>query len=239
FDGDFFPDVPPYLLLGILGKDTVTGTGPYTHSFALLTTGLPPSFTLSDYNGYEERQFAGMRVEQLDLKYSLDGALEYSAKLLGKKSATATTTTPTFGTVPPFLAWQCAVTIGGVSVPRVAGWDMTLQRKSEVLFAANNSQDPRDIFVGPLQVTGKMTAYFEDNTELTHFLSNDQPAVVITLTQDANTQMTITMSKCAFSKAAVNRSKDYVMLDMEFEAVHNPTDNGPCTVAVKNAVPSY
>ncbi|MDI3341279.1 MAG: hypothetical protein QJR03_12190, partial [Sphaerobacter sp.] len=36
FDGDFFPDVPPYLLLGILGNDTVTGTGPYTHTFALL-----------------------------------------------------------------------------------------------------------------------------------------------------------------------------------------------------------
>jgi hypothetical protein len=36
------------------------------------------------------------------------------------------------------------------------------------------------VFLGPLEVTGKITFIMEDDTELTRFLNNTQPAIVLT-----------------------------------------------------------
>lgn len=238
YSGDFFVDVVPYLILAILGKDTVTGTAPYTHNFQLDPA--PPSLTLQDYNGFNERQFAGARLSELGLKFTTDtGALEWTAKAMSKVSATTTKSTPTFGTTAPLLGWQASMTIGAVAVLRLLAFELTIKRTLKEIFGANNSQDPSNILAGIIEVTGKLTFDMQDDTELTHYLSNDQPAAVITLTQGANVNLVITLTKCAFEKAQTDRSQEFVRLDAQIRGIYNVTDAGPCQIAVKNAVASY
>lgn len=235
--GETFPDSIGLLILAMLGVDTVTGTGPYTHTFKLARTAQPPSLTHSRYDGTNMRQFSGHVAEELSFKWADKAALEYTFKSQGKSSAVATTQTPTVTTTLPFLNWQFAVTLGGSANLNLVGFDISLKRKLYVQHAANNSQDPTAIIAQGLEVTGKATFDKVDDTELSDFLNNTQPSLILTGTQGTN-QLVIQMTKCAFLKDSVN-GKEVVQGDVEFEGVDNNTDNGPVLIKVINSVATY
>lgn len=226
-DGMFYPDVPPNFLVALLGADTVTGTAaPYTHTITLKQA-QPPSYTLSRYNGYNQRQYPGCMLDELALKWASDGAVTYTTKWLGYPSATATITAPAMGTSAPFLGWQAALTIGGSVNARLIGFDWTGKRKAEAQWPASNSQTPGFVYVGPLAVTGKLTFAIADDTELTYMLNDTQPAVVLTLTApNAGPTLKIQMSQCAFSKYQPNYSKDYIEVDVDINAMPSAADAG-------------
>jgi hypothetical protein len=205
---------------------------------ALLRTGQPPSYTLSRYDGTNMRQYAGVVAEQLDLKWANGGVLEYSWKGQGKPSAIATTATPAVSTTLPFLGWQFTASVGGAANLNLVGFDISLKRKLYVQHAANNTQAPTAIIAGGLEVTGKATFDKADDTELSAFLSNTQPILVLTSVQNTNTQLIITMSKCAFIKDPVT-AKEVVQGDVEWEGIDNSTDAGPIAITLKNAVATY
>jgi hypothetical protein len=237
--GETFPDNIGLFLLGILGKDTVTGTSPYTHSFALARTAQPPSLTASYYDGTTERQFAGQILEEFTLKWADKSALEFSAKSQGVPSTTTTTGTPTPTTTIPFVNWGFTATLGGSAKLNLVGFDISIKRKLYVQHAANNTQAPTAIVAGPVEVTGKATFDKMDDSELTAYLTNTQPAFVLTGTQaGTNYGITIQMSKCAFLKDAVT-GKEVVQGDVDFEGIDNTTDNGPCLIKLINAVATY
>jgi hypothetical protein len=55
--------------------------------------------------------------------------------------------------------------------------DMT--RSVSPVYGISNTQNPYNIFLGPIEVTGKITFIMENDDELTRFLSNTQPAIVL------------------------------------------------------------
>lgn len=238
YGGDFFPDVPPFFLLGILGQDGVTGVGPYTHLFTLAN--IPPSLTIYDYYAVAQRQFAGAQVEEIDLKWGTDAttAIEWAVKLKAMASATTTLATPTIGTMAPLLGWQAALTIGGAANLHMLGGDLSLKRPVNLVFGANNSQVPSAREVGPLEVTGKLLFYANDESEILHYLNNDQPIVSVNFTSGAN-QLTLQMSKCDFEDAKVDRGSEYVRVEAQLRAHYNAADAGPCKITVINSVASY
>jgi len=228
FDSEAYPIFLGELLMALLGVDTVTGSAnPYSHAFTL-NAGQPPSYTLSFYNGFNERAYPGSMLEELQLKYAMDGALEFSTKWLGWPSSVVTTTTPAVEGTAPFLAWQAALTLGGTANGHLIGMDLTGKRKAEVLTPANDSQVPGATFVGPLDITGKLTFAIADDTEITEMLNDTQPSVSILFSQGVSPAPTLTlqMSKCAFQKVAESFSKDYVAYDFDVLAVANSTDAG-------------
>lgn len=240
-DGDlFWPIACGNLLMAILGQDTVAGAGPYSHAFTL-AAGQPPSYTLALFNGYEERAYPGSMLEELGLKFAVDGGLEWTTKWIGWQSQAATTTTPTIESDAPFLGWEAAITLGGTADVHLTGFDLTLKRKGDLIWAANDSQKPHATFLGPLDVTGKLTFAIDDDTELNEMLNNTQPAAVITLTQPSSGPvLAIQMSKCAFQKLTPSFSKDYVESDYDVTAIANATDAGsgapasPCKITLTN-----
>ena len=237
--GEAFPDSLGLLLLAIMGQDTVTGTSPYTHSFALARTSQPPSLTASYYDGPYERQWSGQVLEEVSLKWAANAALEYSAKSQGNPSATTTTGTPSPTSAVPFMSWAFTATLGGTSRLNVVGFDLSLKRKLYVQHAANNTQKPTAVIALPLEVTGKVTFDKMDDTELADFLNNSQPSLVFTGTQAATGYgITIQMSKCAFSKGSVT-GKDVVQLDIDYKGIDNTTDGGPSLIKLINGVSSY
>ena len=252
--GSAFADTIGYWLVGILGDVTTTGaSAPYTHAISLKnsssvgTDSQPISYTLTDFYSAAVRQYPGCMIHDLALTFNADGMLDYTVKATGFPSATTTAPTPSFSTLVPTQVWTGTATIGGTSISNTISGSLQLTRKSEPIFGIANTQSPYDIYVGALTVTGKITFAMEDDTQLTNFLSNTQPAITFnwsTGTGAALTQIAFTATKGAYTVAAIDRSKDYVEVTVDFNAQGNTTDAGasagysPIKFTIKNAKPS-
>ncbi|MCZ8512403.1 phage tail tube protein [Paenibacillus filicis] len=238
-EGNVFPETIGYFLKGIFGQDTVTGTGPYTHSFTL-SNNQPSSFSLFDYDGVNERVYAGSVLEELGFKFTTDGDLTNSVKFQSKASAVGGSVhTPTFANTPMFLGFQNSVSIGGSTNTRLIGGDLNIKRAVKMTFGANNSQSPTKANVGALDVTGKLDFEIDDYTELNYYLNSTQPTVVFTFTSGTNI-LTIQMTKCAFEKInGIDRSQDVVRISANIRGLYNATDAGSIKVTLQSAIANY
>ena len=254
FGGPVFADTIGYWLAGVLGDVTTTGsTAPYTHAIALKNSvgasgdAQPKALTITDYYSANIRQFPGCQVHDFELTFNADGMLEYTAKVTGYPSATTTAPAPSFSTVLPTQVWTGAVTVGGTSISNSTTGSVKLTRKVEPIFGIANTQAPYSVFVGALEVTGKITFVMENDTQLTNFLSNTQPALTFnwsTGTGATATQVSLTATKSAYTTGVVVRDKDYVEVTVEFNSLGNTTDVGttagysPVKFTLQNAKPS-
>ncbi|QQE80932.1 phage tail tube protein [Alicyclobacillus sp. SO9] len=226
FDANFYPDALGAVLMGMMGVDTVTGSAaPYAHALSL-ASGQPPSYTLSVYNGFNERQYPGCLPSEVQLKYATDGPLIASTKWTGFPSAVGTTSTPTLPTLDPFLGWEATLQIAAAANTRLIGFELTAKRSTKAQNTASGSQAPTFVYAGPLAVEGKLTFAVDDDTELTYLLSNTQPATTLTLTAASGDSLAIQMSKCAFSKTTPSYTKEWVEVDYDIKAMPNSTDAG-------------
>lgn len=247
FGGDVFPDTIGYAVAGVLGDYAKSGaSAPYTHTMAVLNsgTGQATSYTLTDYNAYNARQFAGCQFGSVDFKFNADGLLDYTATAQGFQSAVATTPTPTFSTVTNVPVWTGVTTLGGSVTAKLAEGNVNITRPLTAIFTVDGSQNPYQIFQGAVSVDGSLKLIFEDDTDLTRYLSNTQPSLDIAFTQGSGataTKVQFTMTKAAFQVAKIDRSQDYVTLDVTYKAIANATDVGtsagysPIKVTLQNA----
>ena len=235
YDLDWYITDTPLLLTNILGPDTKTGTtAPYTHTFNLAAAE-PTSMTVHDFDTVDQWQYAGAYLSQAQFKIDSEGNLGCTVQGKGFAPVSESTSTPSFAAEPYFLGWETALTIGGTSNTRLVTMEITLSRKLTVRWSAQNTQQPKFIFVGPLKVDWKMTFDIEDDTEITYLTSNTQPAVVATLTQPSSTNsIKFQMSKTAWTKAKKTSGKDWTQVDASGSALYNATDAGPILVAVQN-----
>jgi len=254
FGGPVFADTIGYWLASILGDVTTTGsTAPYTHAIALKNSvgasgdAQPKALTITDYYSANTRQFPGCQTNDFELTFNADGMLEYTAKVTGYPSATTTAPAPSFSTVLPTQVWTGAVTVGGTTVSNSTTGSLKLTRKVDPIFGVANTQAPYSVFVGSLEVTGKITFVMENDTQLTNFLSNTQPALTFNWSTGAGataTQVAFTASKSAYTTGVVLRDKDYVEVTVEFNGLGNTTDVGttsgysPVKFTLQNAKPS-
>lgn len=250
--GPVFADTVGYWLGGILGSVTTTGgSAPYTHSISLknATTGdaQPTSFTLEDYYASGNRFYPGCKVTDFTMTFNSDGMLEYTTKLMGHPSSTTAAATPSFSSVTPTPVWKGAVTIGGVSIGYSTQGSITMTRKADAIFGINTAQGPYEVFVGALDATGNLTFVMENDDELNRYLNNTQPALTFTWAQGTGasaTSIAFTVTKGAYTTAAIDRSADYVTIAVDINAIANTTDVGttagyaPIIWELQNAVTS-
>lgn len=238
WDGDAFSTSFGNLLGAIQGLDTVSGTAaPYTHTFT--TVASPPSYTLADYYVAGYREWPGSRAEKLQIKFTPQAGVTYVADWLGWPSVVETAPSSfTYATVPFFLGWQAALSLGGSSDINLTSFQVDLARKSsKVLFSAQNSQNPFTTFVGPLEATYTLEFYMEDDTEYKLALSEATQAVVITVTQpNTGDILTLQSSAVQFTKPTIDRQGEYVQVTLDGSAVFNATDNSVFLAKLQNAV---
>ena len=247
FGGTVYPDTIGYPIAGVLGDVVKSGaTPPYTYAISTLNsgTGQATSYTLTDYNAINARQFAGCQFGSIDFKFNADGLLEYTTMAQGFQSATASTPTASYSTVQQMPVWEGATSIAGSAAANLAEGTINIKRELSTIFTVNNSQAPYQIFQGAVEVEGALTLVMEDDTQLQYYLSNTQPALDIDFTQGTGatqTQIKFHLTKCAFEVAKIERSKDYVELSVNFKGIANTTDAGasggysPVKVTLQNA----
>jgi hypothetical protein len=232
FGGDVFPDTFGFMLAGILGDVVTTGAAaPYMHAIALYNSvdGQPPSYTITDAYSINTRQYPGAKFSDVDLKFSADGLLTYTAKTVALPSVTTTAPTPSYTSILPIASWIGAVTIGGTASLSVLDGNITIKRPVSVVDTVDGSQAPHSLWSGPVSVSGKLTLVMEDEVQLTNYLTNNQPSLDVNFTTGTGAglqQVKLHMSQVAYQNADISRGKDFVELPISFTAIANTTDIG-------------
>jgi hypothetical protein len=236
YGGAVFADTVGYAIAGLLGSVATTGvSAPYTHTISLknsLTSGAddqPISYTLTDFYAADVRSYPGCQFSDFSLKFNADGMLEYDAKTTGWQSTAVADPTPTFSTLLPTQVWRGTVSIGGTSVSNSMTGNIDMARSVTPVYGISSTQNPYNIFLGPLEVTGKITFIMEDDTELTRYLNNSQPAIVLNWAYGSGSsavQIQATITKGAYTAAVIERGEDFVQVSIDLNGQGNTTDAG-------------
>jgi hypothetical protein len=251
FGGSVFADTVGYAIAGLLGDVATTGaSAPFTHTISLKNSptaaadAQPISYTLTDFYAAAVRAYPGCQFSDFTLKFNADGMLEYDAKTTGWASAAAATPTPSFSTVLPTQVWQGAVTIGGSTITNSMSGEIAMKRPVTPVYGISTTQNPYNVFLGALEVSGKITFVMENDTELTRYLTNTQPAIVLNWSYGAGAsavQIQATLTKGAYVAAAIERGSDMVEISVDITGLGNTTDAGasagysPIKWVLKNA----
>lgn len=254
FGGAVFADTVGYGIAGVLGSVATTGaSAPFTHTISLfnsLASGgdvQPISYTLTDFYAVDVRSYPGCQFSDFSLKFNADGMLEYDAKSTGWASEVVSDPTPTFSTILPTPVWRGTVSVGGSTVATAMTGNIDMKRPATPIYGISATQDPYQVFLGPLEVTGKITFVMEDDSELLNFLNNTQPALVFNWAYGsgaAEVQIQATLTKGAYTTGVIERGEDFVQVSVDFNAQANTTDDGasggfsPIKWVLKNAKPS-
>lgn len=254
FGGSVFADSVGYAIAGLLGDVATSGaSAPFTHTISLKNSAVaaadaqPISYTLTDFYAAAVRAYPGCQFSDFTLKFNADGMLEYDAKVTGWASSVASTPTPSFSTVLPTQVWQGAVTVGGSTISNSISGEINMSRPVTPVYGIATTQAPFNIFLGALEVTGKITFVMEADTELTRYLTNTQPALVFNWAYGAGAtavQIQATLTKGAYVAAAIDRGSDFVQISVDINGQGNTTDAGatlgysPIKWVLKNAKPA-
>lgn len=251
FGGAVFADTIGYSIAGLLGSVATTGaSAPYTHTISLtnsLTSGTdtqPISYTLTDFYAVDVRSYPGCQFSDFSLKFNADGMLEYDAKTTGWQSETVSDPTPTFSTVLPTPVWRGTVSIGGSAVATAMEGNIDMKRAATPIYGISSTQDPYQVFLGPVEVTGSIKFVMDSDAQLTNFLTNTQPAIVLNWAYGSGAselQVQATITKGAYTAAVIERGDDFVSVTIELNGQSNTTDAGasggysPIKWVLKNA----
>lgn len=237
----FYPDNSVHFLMAMMGTDTVTGAGPYTHTITVNNSVNPPSYTFSKFDGLvaTARQSAGVYLEQVSLKFANPGKLAISAVGRGKLGTNATKPTAAYSTLSPYLPWQGALTLNGSANARLIDCQLDIKRPLGQIWGLSNTQDLTGQVVQDLEVDLKMTFVPIDYTEFNLFLNNTQGAFSLIFTSGAAT-LTFQMSKCAFEDPTViDHGQAFARIMATGRAIVNSTDagtgNAPLKIIAVNA----
>jgi hypothetical protein len=251
FGGAVFADTIGYSIAGLLGSVSTSGvSAPYTHTISLensLTSDTdvqPISYTLTDFYAVDVRSYPGCQFSDFSLKFNADGMLEYDAKTTGWASQTVSDPTPTFSTVLPTPVWRGTVSIGGASVATAMEGNIDMTRAATPIYGISNTQNPYQVFLGPLEVTGSIKFVMENDSQLLNFLNNSQPAIVLDWAYGSGAtavQISATITKGAYTAGVIERGDDFVSVTIELNGQANTTDAGstggfaPIKWVLKNA----
>jgi hypothetical protein len=236
FGGAVFADTIGYGIAGVLGAVATTGvSAPYTHTISLLNSltsdvdTQPISYTLTDFYAVDVRSYPGCQFSDFSLKFNADGMLEYDAKTTGWQSSTVSDPTPTFSTVLPTPVWRGTVSIGGSAVATAMEGSIEMTRGVTPIYGISNTQNPYQVFLGALEVTGSIKFVMENDSQLLNFLNDSQPAIVLNWAYGAGAaavQIQATITKGAYTAAMIERGDDFVSVSIELNAQANTTDDG-------------
>ena len=239
FGGPVFPDTIGWSLAGLLGSVATTTGSPNTHTISLKNSqttaadAQPTAFTFTDFYAANVRAYAGCQIHDFTLNFSAEGLLDYDVKATGWQSATASTPTASFSSLIPVPTWQGTVSVGGSQVTNAVQGSITMTRPVTPIYGigvtSGSAQNPYSIFLGALEVKGQLRFVMEADTQLTNFLSNSQPAIVVNWTNGTGgsaTQIQATLTKGAYHAAVIERSKDFVEVVVDITGIANSTDAG-------------
>jgi hypothetical protein len=161
----------PWFLKWVLGGYSVSGTGPYVHSFFPQDSALMKSFTARVGKDVFEHVFSGCVVGSLSLELD-DSFLTASIDVLGGKDEKASlNATPTFTQGDIYAPHQVTATINGVDESAfIESFSITIETGADNESGVTiGSRFPRRAFRGAFMVEMEMNLSFFSTTQLEKF----------------------------------------------------------------------
>lgn len=156
---------------------TVAGVGKILKAGTTLTT-YTFERRFSDIAQYQA--FRGVTVNSMSVSMQPDQMIGGSLELLGMSGGSFSASTlgaPTAApSNSPLVAFQASLYVGGVSLAVATGLDMTIANGRSVQPVVGSKNSP-DVFEGTAQVTGNLTAFFEDATLYNIFEQEAEKAI--------------------------------------------------------------
>jgi hypothetical protein len=250
----------------------VTGTGPYTatlnvpvlysqpsgaavsgltaHQFSLLNNtdaegNAPPTYTITDFDGEEWRQFPAGVLDKLTIKGDQTKIVDYTCDWFCNAFVTPTAPTPSFTTAAPPPSWTLQCLIGGVQVLNVQTWEFDFARAVKNIPGSTATQAYFKHFAGAILATGKFTVIEQPGAvEELAYLSNSTQAFDFTVYDVKNGwALNLHSSEVEYKTWELDRSKDNeeVTASIEFQMLPSSNDalaggKSPVLATVANAV---
>jgi hypothetical protein len=230
------------LFKNLLGANTTTGAGPYTHTMtgaAAMLTGLTfnvcrdPAIAASSGFAY-----AGCQISKLTLKQAIEDFLIANIEVVGKTQSFIANETATYPTFSGFDWEGFALTVNSAS-----------QQPESFDFSYDNGLAADRYQLGQLtrkglgrgsqrKITCGFTQEFASLTEYNLFLNLTNIAVVATWTKGTSS-LALSMPACEITNAAPEVSDaGPVKAKFEFEAYKNSAEGDECGLVLVNSVSS-
>jgi len=245
FNTDFevYPDTIGYIIKALLGSESKTGTGDIIHTFTPQTSETPISFTLQEVlSTLRTYNYKGCVANELkiDIKTKSIITASLSGSYQDEESATEYTG-KSFSTLNPFIAHQTAVKIDTSVNSYLKSARITYTNnvyKDD--YRLNSTKKVADFPLGSASIKGSL----EFTTDYISFLSKYNSLASFALEfniisdekydTDSYYRMDIILPYCFLTNAKINRDKEYMTIQCDFEACYNGTD-APITIKLYDA----
>jgi hypothetical protein len=173
----------------------------------------------------QSEYFTGCKVGSIALSLPPTGMATIEIGVMGKDMTTGTSayfTSPTAATTQTVVAAVNGVLrVGGVDVANVTGLTINLDAGMSTGTVVGSNTTP-GIFPGPIQVSGQMTAYFEDAVYRDAFLNETEMQLIVTLETSTaiNTDfVTINLPRIKFGGASKSDGPQALQMTLPFVAL--------------------
>ena len=239
---------PGFLLANILNQDAYTavdngGTTAFDHFLAMGTTKHYLTIERALLGAASENDYSAYRCNEFVLRFNAgEGLVTWTANGLAKLPTAGTTLTSLADlSGAPHRGWEAIVTFdGNSSFVRLISAEWTFRRELTPFFSAENSQDFKDLYLGPLEVTCSIVLDYSAVTDLTVFRTRAQDSFATVFTQgtaDAASERTIGIGALLMDwgdgPAELDASNTNVRLGLTGRALHS-AGNGPLSGAAQD-----
>lgn len=156
---NFYPEECGYFLALIMGAVTTSGTGPYTHVMVADPASLSLSFEEQGAGGATIPVYTGQRVGSVSLRFSgATGLITLTANTQGQIYSERTpAVAPADLTSAPLFGYQGTVSVNGTADAQILEGEFTFSRDLLLHRPINNTQQPGDVLLSPLDVSWSLT----------------------------------------------------------------------------------
>lgn len=241
--GDVFAGSFGHLLMAAFGTDTVSGAGPYVHTFSVSASSFPgiPTYSVYHYDGVEHWGYVGCRAKSVQVNYDKDGYLKFEVVFLAKDRASQSAPTVAVESGSGFGPIAChtmGLTLGGTADKGWEKFSWELDRGTEVKQTFNGAATPEVDYIVPSPPTGTFqgAAFYDSITNWNRFYNASNDSVVCAV-GSTNPMLTLTATTPDWKMADVDPGGvgDIQKVNMSGVMQYSSTDAGICKVALTNS----
>lgn len=231
----------------LMGVDTVTGSGPYVHTFTFdetTRTAVPTSIYVEDTEDVENT-FADMAVNDLTLTFADIGAImaEFSMVGTGRYAAGAISSLPAVPTRAYILNSDNAVSINSTGfIGRVMSGSLKLDNQLTVHKAMGGGLNGIFVRKGDPKFSLSLTVAAQSSDDIYTLFENDTAIDLVMLADSASAaQLQITVPAMHLKSTKLGFDKDMTIwqLDADESSCFDVSGTPPISVQVTNSVAAY
>lgn len=176
------------ILMAGFGQDSVgTAAGVGTHTFTRLGTSALQTYTAWIDRRLDEFEYTSCMLSKLTISGKRGEAWQVKTEWVARGEGTSLGTQATsFGTLQPFTFAQTTFTLNGTANVDVDEFEVVFDNMVKAGHVLGTSRYPGKIWTEGMQVTGKISGYYENLTERNLFYNGNRTPLNVAIVHSVN-----------------------------------------------------